>query len=423
MADALEDFLITENSAEFDSAKFRDVTPFKAYLNGEDAGTDETKFFARTIDDVFLNLRFDADDRFAKSDEIARLLANNPRGPLPVPRKRVLEILTAANKSPPARLISHIARHEFPRFECVFGALRNVLRREHAMQNIGNVQQMDARGLRWLAHQPGVTPAQKAGSRQQVLAVVRRKTFDTLENRVLKDFSRRAAAEAIRYLKDFEEKFKNDDAVKKVARLEKFLLRELREEVWSGIKTLRGMPTPNYVLQSDPAYGAVWRLYRKIIERTRLEELAWRRRPMIFAELMRLWISAQMELKCGNDFSRAFSGHLWIDAIPRERGFLDKPNFSNVFLRGNDVLEWRDEFPQACRFFKNGKFLSEIKFVYLPRERAATKIRGDEKTHYVVYIADGNPALPQCADCRIHKVRAFEDVDVVSEIISKTLLN
>ena len=51
--------------------------------------------------------------------------------------------------------------------------------------SLDRVQEMDRASMRWLSKQPGTTLAQRAGSDQRVLAIVRKENFDTLENRVL----------------------------------------------------------------------------------------------------------------------------------------------------------------------------------------------------------------------------------------------
>ena len=63
--------------------------------------------------------------------------------------------------------------------------IRRMLRREREKVQLDRVQEMDRASMRWLSKQPGKTLAQRAGSDQRVLAIVRKENFDTLENRVL----------------------------------------------------------------------------------------------------------------------------------------------------------------------------------------------------------------------------------------------
>ena len=63
--------------------------------------------------------------------------------------------------------------------------IRRMLRREREKVQLDRVQEMDRASMRWLSKQPGTTLAQRAGSDQRVLAIVRKENFDTLENRVL----------------------------------------------------------------------------------------------------------------------------------------------------------------------------------------------------------------------------------------------
>ena len=68
---------------------------------------------------------------------------------------------------------------------------RQLLRRERSMTDLGRVDQLDDACLRWLVRQPGRTILDKAGTRQRILAVQRTSSYDTTENRVVRDFLER----------------------------------------------------------------------------------------------------------------------------------------------------------------------------------------------------------------------------------------
>ena len=74
--------------------------------------------------------------------------------------------------------------------------IRRMLRREREKVQLDRVQEMDRASMRWLSKQPGTTLAQRAGSDQRILAIVRNENFDTLENRVLHAYLKLAEREA-----------------------------------------------------------------------------------------------------------------------------------------------------------------------------------------------------------------------------------
>ena len=107
-------------------------------------------------------------------------------------------------KDEPVRsIIVEIAQNASARIEDVCMRPRRVLSRQREMHPVGRVQEMDAGCLRWLIRQPGRTIAQKAGTRQQVLAITRFEDSDTPENRVVLDLLKRASAACRRYIAEY----------------------------------------------------------------------------------------------------------------------------------------------------------------------------------------------------------------------------
>ena len=67
--------------------------------------------------------------------------------------------------------------------------IRRILRRDREKVQLDRVQEMDRASMRWLSRQPGNTLAQRAGSDQRVMAIVRKENFDTVENRVVHSYT------------------------------------------------------------------------------------------------------------------------------------------------------------------------------------------------------------------------------------------
>ena len=63
------------------------------------------------------------------------------------------------------------------------------MRRDREKVQLDRVQEMDRASMRWLSRQPGNTLAQRAGSDQRVMAIVRKENFDTVENRVVHSYT------------------------------------------------------------------------------------------------------------------------------------------------------------------------------------------------------------------------------------------
>ncbi|MBF0231915.1 MAG: DUF2357 domain-containing protein [Desulfamplus sp.] len=167
---------------------------------------------------------------------------------------------------------------------------RNILIRNNQLQRIEKIQEVDNNSLRWIARQPGKTIAEKGGTKQKIMAVVRKKSFDTLENRVLKDFIKRCVDLSFQYINEHNN-FDNTKSsrFKSVKKFNILLKKMLREPVFSEIQSIDSTIQPNYVLQSGQYYKELWEWYRKIIRQDYEIDTAW-------AWQSRLWTNISMIL-------------------------------------------------------------------------------------------------------------------------------
>lgn len=183
---------------------------------------------------------------------------------------------------------------------------RRVLRRERQLQSLGRVREVDSGCLRWLARQPGTTVAQKAGSRQQTLSIIRVENTDTLENRVIRDLLVRAAQACHRYIREHSAKQDADGRVEQVRKFRQLLRRLLRDSPLATVSPLVGIPQPNYVLQMDPRYHMLWEAYLQLVRQQQLEDNVWRWRQRLFAEHIQMAVIAALQQFC--DSTRTHGG-------------------------------------------------------------------------------------------------------------------
>lgn len=183
---------------------------------------------------------------------------------------RMALIVRLAEKLP--RLLSDVCRRP-----------RRVLSRVREMHSAGRVQQIDGGCLRWLARQPGRTVGEKAGPKQQVLAVVRREDGDTLENRVVRDLILRAIQACNRYIREHKE-VSTHVRVREVMAFRRLLRKLFRESQIGTVRPLVGIAQPNYVLQHDPRYTPLWESYLKLVQQQMLEDNVWRWRHRLWSE-------------------------------------------------------------------------------------------------------------------------------------------
>lgn len=180
---------------------------------------------------------------------------------------------------------------------------RRVLIRVREATPVGRVQEMDPVCIRHYAKLPGNSPVQKAGARQLLLAVQRRPSFDTLENKV--------AAWTMAALQKRAESWRRKQtkvalggtrarAVGQLAIDNQQLLasENLVDIKYAGIAH---PATANYPLTMEPRYKLVYKAYRELLRYQKIKDDAWTWRRPLWAEtvgqlvnccLLRLWPDA-----------------------------------------------------------------------------------------------------------------------------------
>jgi hypothetical protein len=159
--------------------------------------------------------------------------------------------------------------------------------------------------LRWIARQPGRDIYERAGSRQQLLGVVRKEDTDTLENRVIKDLLHRARVECSNYLSIYRE-FQSHDRVRTVASFRRQIIDWERSTEMNGVKPLIGPVQPNYVLLHEPKYLKLWESYQALLSQQKQKDDIWKWRDRTFCESCQFAVlSVLSELARKSNFSKS----------------------------------------------------------------------------------------------------------------------
>jgi len=247
------------------------------------------------------------------------------RGRLPyarLPWSAVAKCLLEKRDEPPVDVIVRIAEVFNRELIDLTEQPRRVLRRERRRTQLGRVQQIDSTCIVWLVRQPGRTPVEKAGPSQQILAVIRDEDYDTLENRVLKDFLKRSIIAAGLYVRQHKRKYRQSERYKAVERFGALCERLLLAWPFAGVRSLNRIPQPNYVLQHDPAYRKLWTWYLRLVRRKRQNDEAWRWQRRLWADTVRLCVAAALhhfsEEGLGFEASSFYEHDLWVHAEQQE---------------------------------------------------------------------------------------------------------
>jgi hypothetical protein len=163
---------------------------------------------------------------------------------------------------------------------------RRMLVRQREPVPVGRVQELDSVCLRDLIRRPGRTVLEKAGARQEILAITRRETVDTAENRVMRAFIQLCQHRARAYERE-NGRAREHPRVRTVVELRSNCE---RLEVWSPLSAagrLVGVPCPNYVLQKDRRYHPLWVQYDKLRREEEAVDNIWSWGRRLWAEFVR----------------------------------------------------------------------------------------------------------------------------------------
>ena len=271
------------------------------------------------------------------------------------PLERVLDMWQRldddARTRPP--LIVHLSRTLPAVLEDVCIHPRRMLARQRRMQSAGQIHEVDAECLRWLAKQPGSTVAERAGAKQRAMGIARVEHADTLENRLVRDLLRRATMACQRFLSERggDSGGESGPEMDDVTRIAVSLDRLSRSSPLSDVPPLAGLPRPNHVLQHDRRYKTLWKAYVQLVRRQVERDQAWRWRHRMWAEACSMAVLSAM----GRISPRASAMH------------------SDVLLRGG----------QSCgRFIDERSGLGRFDVIHGDRGSTVLMLSGDQSADY-----------------------------------------
>ena len=243
-----------------------------------------------------------------------------------------LDSTVLADENPDEPFMALIVRHADTMrqpLRTVTSNPRRVLRRQREEERVQRIRELDPACLRDYVRRPGITPAEKAGARQTLLGVVRRETYNTLENRVLKDFMARSRAEARAYL-HANRNLNGSERHKSVRRYHTLLKRLLSDPNLEDVDGISGVPSPNYVLQHDRRYSTLWVEYLRLVKRQEVLDEAWTWQRRLWSDTASLMLLAapaadpQLQVKRSTlPYLRTEQDHgRWLDPTLMERTFI-----------------------------------------------------------------------------------------------------
>lgn len=188
-----------------------------------------------------------------------------------------LDDLVAAGGEPPEwrdRLSYHVDCC-IDAFEHITHNMRSRIVHENAMLPLYRVREVNSAGIAWLSRQSGKTIREKLARNRSMLAVQRRMSLDTGENRLFVAFLKEMTKLMKIRAEYLPEEFWREKDRRFLKRAERFLEQEEVREIARWQNT-----PPNNTLLSDRYYGCVWREWKKLqaldqLIRADSESFAW----------------------------------------------------------------------------------------------------------------------------------------------------
>ena len=182
-------------------------------------------------------------------------------------------------------------RYELHRkLEALAPKLRHQLRRQAELMPVGRIQEIDSYCLRDYIRRPGVTATEKAGAKQELMAIQRYQDFNTPENKFLVYFSHILHFNCYQYEHSTATQYRTE--VQKLRSVIDFFH---QQPIVQGIQDRQYQFTqPNYVLQQNPIYRSFYQAYLDYIRYKYEKERIWSFRNQLFADIVYICLTAAL---------------------------------------------------------------------------------------------------------------------------------
>ena len=240
-------------------------------------------------------------------------------------------------------------------FESIAQNPRHILLRKRKNTSVGRIQELDSACIRDFARRPGRTIYEKAGSRQELLAIQRVESRDTLENRVFTWVLGRMLERSWNYVAT-NRHHAQSSRVELVSRCNRRCMQ------WQTMEALKDVPTehlhhpvqPNYTLQMDTRYSRVHKTYKALLREQHVTDDAWEWQRNLWAESARQLMSCAMtefypEQYISTPYYRMEGEHGTSTESPAVPGPFETQNGTCYVVDSRDVppdvTEWIDNPP------------------------------------------------------------------------------
>ncbi len=188
-------------------------------------------------------------------------------------------------------VISLERRYQLRRkLDAIASKLRHQLRRQAELMPVSRIQEMDAYCLRDYIRRPGITAAEKAGVKQELMAIQRYQDFNTPENKFLIYFSQILSLNCYQYERSLATQYRMEVQKFRLV-IAWFKQQPIVQRIQNGHFQFT---KPNYVLQQNPIYRSFYQAYLEYVQKKYEKEHIWSFRNQILAETIYICLTAAL---------------------------------------------------------------------------------------------------------------------------------
>ena len=188
------------------------------------------------------------------------------------------------------------------KLDAIASKLGQQLRRRAELMPIARIQEMDAYCLRDYIRRPGITLAQKAGEKQELMGINRYSDRNTPENKFLFDFAAKILRpECIRYENSKAQQYRGE--IMRLRYLIDRLIKSIEvkndnklasDRVFSPASGVYLTARPNYTLLQNPLYSSFYRAYLDYIRDASERQQVWPFRNQLLADAVYVCLAAAL---------------------------------------------------------------------------------------------------------------------------------
>jgi hypothetical protein len=237
-------------------------------------------------------------------------------------------VLSTEEDAPMALIVEILQNHELiENMMSIAKRPRKILKRVRETTRLDRVREMDSACIRNLARAPGETIAEKAGSKQEILSIIRNEEVQTQENLVSAWVFQKTHSMARIYQQHngrHRTSSRMKGVIQKSGQLQSSYSLSDLATLDTKAKRLEMPIKPNYTLMMNPRYHSIYKAYQQIQDEEKVVDDAWEWQRRLWGQTARLIFYSWLENQ--SPWEKIYDSHFYLHSEGHEGQWADKPH-------------------------------------------------------------------------------------------------